>query len=236
MKIMVVIPTYNERENIGQLIDQIMRLKYDIHVLVVDDNSPDGTGDEVRQIARRNDRVHLFQRTVKSGLGSAYVAGFKHLLTEYKDIDYIIQMDADLSHQPEYIDKFMEKIGDCDVISGSRYLNGRINVINWPLSRLCLSILANRYVRFITGLRLSDITTGYRCYRRKVLEDINLEYIASRGYSFTVEMLYRAYIKGFRLTEIPIVFTDRNKGRSKMGRRDIMESIFMPWRLRLGVR
>ncbi len=227
----VVVPTYNEADNIQGLIDRILALPLDLEVLVVDDASPDGTADLVAERARLDSRVHLLRRAGKLGLGSAYVAGFRWVL-EQTQADLIFQMDADFSHDPSAIPEFVEAARVDDVILGSRYLRG-VTVVNWPLSRLFLSYGANLYTRLITGLDLKDATGGYKCFRREVLAALDLDRVRADGYSFQIEMTYLAWRRGFRIREIPIIFVDRRVGVSKMNRRIIIEAVFMVWRLAL---
>ena len=229
MKPLIIIPTYNELENIQILLPKLLTLDPKIRILVVDDCSPDGTGDWVDKIASENPRISILHRSEKLGLGSAYVAGFKFALQQ--DVDYIFEMDADLSHDPAMIPVFMEEINFCDVVLGSRYVKG-INVVNWPLSRLLLSYLANIYTRLITGMPIKDATGGYKCFRRQVLENIDLNNIRSDGYAFQIEMNFRCWQKGFRLSEIPITFVDRRSGTSKLSKGLINEAIWIAWWLR----
>ncbi len=231
MKGIVVIPTYNEAQNIEQMIDRILFQGIrNLDILVVDDNSPDGTGDIVARIARCETNVHLLRRPAKAGLGTAYVAGFKYALK--KGYDYIFEMDADFSHDPDEIPNFLEALKDHDLVIGSRYKTG-VNVINWPITRLVLSVGANKYTQLITGMPIKDCTGGYKCFRRQVLEAIDLDRIASDGYSFQIEMNFKAWKKGFRIVEIPIVFADREAGSSKMSKRIIREAIWMVWKLKI---
>ena len=230
MKALVVIPTYNERHNIGRIIPHVLEQGPGIEVLVVDDNSPDGTGVLVQEMAQRDERVHLLQREGKQGLGTAYIAGFKWALN-HTDAEYIFEMDADFSHDPAAIPEFLETIENCDLVVGSRYVNG-ITVMNWPLSRLFLSVFANYYAAAVTGLPLKDCTGGFKCFRRRTLQGLPLDRIHSDGYSFQIEMNYHAWKRGFRIREIPIVFSDRVVGESKMSRRIIWEAAWMVWRLR----
>ena len=230
MKSLIIIPTYNELENIQRLLPEIMALDEEIHVLVVDDNSPDGTGKQVDEMAAGNDRISVLHRPGKLGLGSAYVAGFKKALQQ--DVDCIFEMDADFSHDPAMIPRFIEQIADCDVVIGSRYISG-INVVNWPMSRLLLSYFANIYTRLITGMTISDTTAGYKCFRREVLESIDLDDVRSDGYAFQIEMNFRCWCKGYRLREIPIVFVDRREGISKLSQGVINEAVWIVWWLRL---
>jgi len=230
LEALVVIPTYNEKENIEELIGQVLSVKDTIHILVVDDNSPDGTGDIVERMASSNERVNIIRREKKMGLGSAYIAGFKWAL-ENTDARYVFEMDADFSHDPRAIPNFLEAVKDNDLVIGSRYLKG-ITVVNWPLSRLILSYSANIYTRLITGLPLKDATGGYKCFRREVLEALPLDRIKSDGYSFQIEVNFLCWKKGFRIKEIPILFVDRRVGISKMNRKIVWEAAFMVWRLR----
>lgn len=227
---LVIIPTYNESTNLPQIVPQILTQDPRIAVLVVDDNSPDGTGDLADRLAQADPRVHVLHRDAKQGLGRAYIAGFQWALEH--DYDFIFEMDADFSHDPAYLPRFLTAIGDADLVIGSRYKTG-VNVINWPVSRLLLSLGANLYARLITGLPLTDSTGGFKCFRRRVLEALDLERVHSNGYAFQIEMSFRAWKKGFRLLEIPIIFTDRIEGHSKMSRRIVREAIWMVWLLRL---
>lgn len=231
LKTFVVIPTYNERDNIEKLLHEILAQSADIDALVVDDNSPDGTGEIIDKISAENPRVHVLHRAGKLGLGSAYREGFNVALQ--KGADYIIEMDADFSHDPSMIPIFLEKIEEFDVVIGSRYLNG-VSVVNWPIRRLILSYCASVYTRIVTGLRISDCTGGFKCFRRNVLESINLGKIKSDGYSFQIEMNYRCVEKGFRVGEIPIIFIDRHAGMSKMSKKIVREAVIMVWKLKLG--
>ena len=227
---LVIIPTYNERENITNIVPLVLAQDARIEVLVVDDNSPDGTGDLADALAGADPRVHVLHRAGKAGLGTAYVAGFRWAIE--RGYDYMFEMDADLSHDPRHLPTFLAEIADADLVIGSRYLNRRVTVINWPMSRLMLSYFANVYARRVTGLRLWDSTGGYKCYRRAVLEGVDLDQVRSNGYSFQIEMSFRAWRKGFRIKEITITFTDRNVGRSKMSGGIVREAIWMVWRLR----
>lgn len=229
-KTLVVIPTFNEAENITRLIPRVLEQDPLIDVLVVDDGSPDGTGTLVRDLTRSNPRVHLIERAGKQGLGTAYVAGFKYALAHgYANV---FEMDADFSHNPKEIPRFLDRLRDNDLVVGSRYANG-VRVLNWPMQRLLLSYSANMYTRLITGLPLSDATGGFKCFRVEVLRAIDLDRIKSNGYAFQIEMSYKAWKKGFRLVETPIVFLDRRSGISKMSRSIIWEAFFMLWSLRL---
>lgn len=229
---MIVIPTYNEKANLPVLIEEIFKHQIPFSILIVDDNSPDGTGLIADELAKQYpDRVHVIHRAGKMGLGSAYIEGFKYALKW--GADYIFEMDADFSHDPRYLPDFIEKIKDYDVVVGSRYVNG-ISVINWPLSRLVLSLIASQYVRLITGLKLTDTTAGYKCFSRKVLETIDLDAVYSNGYSFQIEMNYRTTQLGFKIGEIPIIFVDRHSGTSKMSGHIVREALYVVWKLRLG--
>ncbi len=230
---LVIIPTYNEAENIEKLILEVIRSLEGTRVLVVDDNSPDGTSDIVRKMAEDNPAVLLETRPGKLGLGTAYIHGFKRALS-VPDVDCILGMDADFSHSPQYLPDFIQALDKFDVVVGSRYLDG-ISVVNWPIRRLFISFFANNYARFITGLPVRDCTSGYCCYKREVLERINLDAVRTRGYSFLVEMKYRAHKLGFRVGEVPIVFFERRSGKTKMSKLDILEAVFTVWKLRLGL-
>jgi dolichol-phosphate mannosyltransferase len=227
---LVIIPTYNERENITRIIPAVLAQHPSIDVLIVDDGSPDGTGDIVDGIAAQNPRVHALHRSGKLGLGTAYVAGFKWALE--RDYQFIFEMDADFSHSPDKLPAFLEAIQSADLVLGSRSQNGQINVVNWPMSRLFLSYSANIYARHVTGLQVFDATGGFKCFRRRVLEAIDLSDVRSNGYAFQIEMTFRAWKKGFRIVEIPIVFVDRTEGSSKMSKRIVREAVWMVWRLR----
>ena len=230
MEKLVIVPTYNERENIAPLLDQLMALPDRVDVLVVDDASPDGTAGLVQERAAREPRIHLLQRSGKLGLGSAYVEGFRYALAQ--GAEYIFEMDADFSHDPEAIPAFLAAARDADVVLGSRYLHG-VRVVNWPLNRLILSRAANVYTRLITGLPVHDATGGFKCFRRRALEGIRLDQVRSDGYAFQIEVSFKCWKRGFRIREIPIVFVDRRAGVSKMSRRIIWEAAGMVWRLRL---
>jgi len=227
---LVVVPTYNERENIEKLIESVLERDPRIDVLVVDDASPDGTGEIVDRIAGENPRVHALHRAGKMGLGTAYLAGFKWALE--RDYDYVLEMDADFSHDPGHLPQFLEAIRDADLVLGSRYRGGKVTVVNWPMTRLLLSYFANGYARFVTGVPLDDLTGGFKCFRRRVLEAIPLDEVRSNGYAFQIEMNFRAWKKGFRIVEIPIVFVDRTEGESKMSKKIVREAVWMVWRLR----
>jgi dolichol-phosphate mannosyltransferase len=229
-KTSIVIPTYNEKQNIGRLMSRLLDLGPDIDILVVDDDSPDGTAEEVEAISRSNPRVHLIRRAGKMGLGSAYITGFKAVLE--RGAELIIQMDADFSHDPQYVGSLLDAVESHDVAIGSRYVKG-VNVVNWPVSRLLLSYFANIYTMIITGMPVHDATAGFKCFRRAVLEAIPLGEVISDGYCFQIEMTFRAWRKGFRVVEVPIVFTDRTSGASKMSKRIIWEAMWKVWWFRL---
>jgi len=228
-KALVIIPTYDEINNIKKIIDQVLELDAELHILIVDDNSPDGTGEYVKQVTEKNERVKLIQRTGKLGLGTAYVEGFNYMLSNGYEV--VVQMDADFSHDPAVILQMLDEIKDSDLVIGSRYIKG-VNVINWPMQRLLLSYFANKYTKIVTGLPVKDATGGFKCFRRKVLENIDLKSIHSNGYSFQIEMNFKAWKKGFRIKEIPIVFYERVEGASKMSRKIVHEAVFMVWKLR----
>lgn len=230
-KTLIIIPTYNERENIGKLLDYIFNLRIPgLDVLVVDDNSPDGTAALVKEMQEKHPNLALLQRESKMGLGTAYIAGFRYALQ--RDYQYIFEMDADLSHDPVEIPNFLQAIKDADLVIGSRYIKG-VNVINWPLMRLFISVMASKYTRIITGMPINDCTSGYKCFRREVLEAIPLDRISSNGYVFQIEMNFKAWKRGFRIKEIPIIFYDRTVGNSKMSRKIIYEAAYMVWKLRI---
>ncbi len=230
MKTLIIVPTYNELENIRRLLPELMALSPDIRVLVVDDNSPDGTGKLADELAAENERINVLHRPGKLGLGSAYVAGFKYAIQQ--DVDCVFEMDADFSHDPAMVPRFIEEIASCDVVIGSRYISG-INVVNWPMSRLLLSYFANIYTRLVTGMTIRDTTSGYKCFRREVLEHIDLDEVRSDGYAFQIEMNFRCWQKGYRLREIPIIFVDRRSGTSKLSQGVINEAVWIVWWLRL---
>jgi dolichol-phosphate mannosyltransferase len=225
----IITPTYNERENIDRLLKRLMDLPYGLHVLVVDDGSPDGTADIVKSWMAREPRVHLLQRPGKMGLGSAYRDGFRYALEN--GAQYIFEMDADFSHDPDSIGEFLKNAEEVDVVLGSRYLHG-VTVVNWPIRRLLLSYMANRYTQIVTGLPLRDATGGFKCFRRRALEAVRLDQVKSDGYAFQIEMSFKCWKKGYKIREIPIVFVDRQAGVSKMSRRIVWEAAWMVWRLR----
>ncbi|MEP6992296.1 MAG: polyprenol monophosphomannose synthase [bacterium] len=229
-KALVIVPTYNERENIERLIDRVLGQDDRIDMLIVDDGSPDGTGGAVDAVAAANPRVHALHRPSKMGLGTAYLAGFKWALE--RDYRFILEMDADFSHDPIHLPQFLAAAENADLVVGSRYQQGRVTVVNWPIARLILSYCANIYARRVTGLKLWDATGGFKCFRREVLAAIDLDRVRSNGYAFQIEMSYRAWRKGFRISEIPIVFVDRSEGTSKMSFNIQREAFWMVWRLR----
>jgi len=230
MKTLVIIPTYNELDNVQKLIPHIIEKYPELDILIVDDNSPDGTANYVEELSKSETRVKLIKREKKLGLGTAYVEGFKYMLTN--GYDAVIQMDADYSHDPKEIKNFLKKIKDYDLVIGSRYING-VRVINWPIRRLLLSYFANLYTRIITGMPIKDATGGFKCIKRNVLESINLDEIRSNGYSFQIEINFLAWRKKFKIIEIPIVFVERVQGSSKMSKKIVREAVFMVWKLRL---
>ncbi len=228
MKTLIIIPTYNEIDNIEKLLEQVLAKSETIEVLVIDDNSPDGTALRVKFMQSSEPRIHLLERPGKMGLGSAYVTGFKYALE--RDYDYIIEMDADFSHNPEDIPLLLNAAKKYDLVIGSRYCEG-VNIIHWPIKRLLISYFASKYVRTITRMPIKDPTSGFKCFQRKVLENIDLDKILSDGYAFQIEMNFRAWVKGFHIKEIPIVFTERKNGVSKMSRKIVWEAAWMVWRL-----
>ena len=228
-KTLVVIPTYNEAQNIARLLPEILRQNPALDVLVVDDNSPDGTARIVRSMRESEPRIHILERPGKMGLGTAYVAGFKFALE--RDYEFVFEMDADFSHDPNEIPNFLAAAASADLVLGSRYTGG-VRILNWPMQRLLLSYFANIYTRIMTGLRIDDATGGFKCFRRKVLASIDLDGIRSNGYAFQIEMSFKAWKKGFRISEVPIIFLDRQQGTSKMSKRIVYEAFFMLWKLR----
>ena len=227
-KTLVIVPTYNERDNLPPMAERLLKLAVPVDLLVVDDNSPDGTGKIADELAAKHPNIHVLHRTEKNGLGRAYLAGFAWALE--RDYEFIMEMDGDFSHNPDDIPKFLEAIQNADLVLGSRYCNG-IRVINWPLRRLLLSTGAGRYVRYITGMPFSDPTGGFKCFRRHALEAIDLKEIRSNGYSFQIEMTHRIWRQGLKVVEVPIIFTDRFQGTSKMSSKIVREALFMVWRL-----
>ena len=227
----VIIPTYNEATNVGQIVPEVLEQDERLDVLVVDDNSPDGTGQIADKLASEYNRVFVMHRAGKLGLGTAYLDGFRWALE--RDYEYVFEMDADFSHNPKHLPEFLAAIPNADLVLGSRYLARRVTVVNWPMSRLLLSYGANIYAKLITGHRLYDATGGFKCFRRRVLEAIDLDKVRSNGYAFQIEVSFRAKRKGFKIVEIPIVFVDRTDGESKMSGKIVREAVWMVWRLRL---
>jgi dolichol-phosphate mannosyltransferase len=227
---LVVIPTYNEADNVSTLIPQILALAPSYEVLIVDDNSPDGTAQLVRSMQKKIRRVHLIERDKKMGLGTAYVAGFKYALAH--GYDFVFEMDADYSHDPKELPNLLKRAEQCDLVIGSRYISG-VNVVNWPMRRLILSYMANLYTRVITGMPVRDATAGFKCYRRRVLESIDLDRIHSNGYAFQIETNFLAWSRGFRVCEMPIVFVDRRAGTSKMSKNIVWEAAWLVWKLKI---
>jgi dolichol-phosphate mannosyltransferase len=228
---LVVIPTYNEAGNLPNLVPQILAQDSRLDILVVDDGSPDGTGRLADDLAAQEPRLHVLHRPGKLGLGTAYITGFRWALEQ--GYEYVFEMDADFSHDPAHLKDFLKAVAQADLVLGSRYLDGKVTVVNWPMGRLVLSYCANIYARRLTGLRLWDLTGGFKCFRRRVLEAIDLSQVRSNGYAFQIEMSVRAWRKGFTLKEIPIVFVDRTEGQSKMNRAIVREAVWMVPRLRL---
>ena len=224
MKILAISPTYNEKKNISELINRISQLPLEVDLLIVDDNSPDGTANIVKDIMIQNKNTHILEREKKLGLGTAYCEGFQWALD--RGYDLIVQIDADLSHNPDDILRLVEMSKSSDLVIGSRYIGG-VNVINWPMRRLLLSYFANLYAKFLIRFPIKDSTGGFKCFHRKVIESIDLKTINSQGYSFQIEMNFLAWVKGFKIQEIPIVFTDRTVGESKMNRSIVIEAIWM---------
>ncbi len=230
-KSLVIIPTYNEIDNIEKVLNTLINLKIpNIDILVIDDNSPDGTADLIERYSKNHPQVSIIKRVAKMGLGTAYIRGFKYAIEN--GYDYIFEMDADSSHDPNEIPNFLKAVEKADLVIGSRYVTG-VNVINWPLSRLFISVMANKYSQIITGMPIHDCTSGFKCFKRKVLKAIPLDEISSSGYSFQIEMNFKAWKRDFIIKEIPIIFYDRTVGSSKMSKRIIMEAIFMVWKLKI---
>lgn len=227
-RVLIIVPTYNERENLPRLVDRILALPVRVDLLIVDDNSPDGTGKLADDFAARHPSIHALHRPEKSGLGRAYCAGFRWALEQ--GYDAIMEMDGDLSHNPDDIPAFLEAAQHADLVLGSRYCNG-IRVINWPLKRLVLSLAAAKYVQWITGMPFTDPTGGFKCFRRRSLESLNLDAVDSNGYSFQIEMTHKIWRQGLRIVEVPIVFTDRFHGTSKMSRKIVREALLITWKL-----
>jgi dolichol-phosphate mannosyltransferase len=228
---LVIMPTYNECENLPRLVPLVLERDPRLDMLVIDDASPDGTGQLADEIAAQESRVHVLHREGKLGLGTAYIAGFRWGLE--RGYDWLFEMDADFSHDPAHLGQFLEALGEYDVVLGARYLGGRVTVVNWPFSRLLLSFFANVYARIITGLPYADLTSGFKGFRRRVLETVSLDRVESEGYAFQIEMTMRAVYAGFSVGEIPIVFVDRSQGQSKMSKRIIREAIWKVWKFRL---
>lgn len=225
---LIIVPTYNERENLPPLVERLLRLPIPVHLLVVDDNSPDGTGKLADEIASRQPTIHVLHREKKAGLGRAYIAGFKWALQH--GFEFIFEMDADFSHDPDDIPRLHQAAQQADCVIGSRYLGG-IRIINWPLNRLMLSKGAATYVRVVTGMPFTDPTGGYKCFRRRALQAINLDEVQSNGYSFQIEMTHRLWRQGYKVAEVPIIFTERREGASKMSGHIVREAFFMVWKL-----
>ncbi|MDR2583367.1 MAG: polyprenol monophosphomannose synthase [Fibromonadaceae bacterium] len=230
MKFLVIIPTYNEMENIPEILPRILEQNENLEILVVDDGSPDGTGNFVENLSKENNRVHLLRREKKMGLGTAYVAGFKWALE--KDYDRVFEMDADGSHSPQALNSFLKEAENADLVLGSRYLNGKISVVNWDWKRLILSYCANFYTRFVTGMPFSDATGGFKCFSREALQSLDFGKLKSDGYCFQMETTHTLWKKGLKIKEIPIIFTDRTKGSSKMSGGIISEAFFLVLKLR----
>lgn len=229
MKALVIVPTYNESENIRPLVREILNKDDCLELLIIDDNSPDGTAVIVEELKAGNDRLHLIKRPSKMGLGSAYITGFRYALDN--NYNYIFEMDGDFSHDPSVLKIMLEEIRYNDLVIGSRYIPGG-SVLNWSIKRQILSYMASIYVRFITGMPIKDPTSGFKCYRREVLQDLDLSKVMSDGYAFQVEIKYRIWLRKYRIKEIPIIFYDRVSGQSKMSKKIVYEAIWMIWRLR----
>ena len=227
---LVIVPTYNERDNIERLTREVLAQDARLDVLIIDDNSPDGTGQLADELAAADPRIRVHHRAGKLGLGTAYLEGFRIGIAQGYAL--LFEMDADFSHDPSHLPQFLKAAEEYDVVLGSRYLHGRVTVINWPITRLILSYGANVYARFVTGLPVADATGGYKCFRRNVLEAIALDRVESEGYAFQIEMSFRAWKRGFRIGEIPIVFVDRTMGESKMSKRIVREAVWRVWKLR----
>ncbi len=229
-KTVVIVPTYNEKDNLPALAQRVMGLPVPVDMLVVDDHSPDGTGELADELARKNPRLHVLHRAEKDGLGRAYCAGFHWALE--RDYEFIFEMDGDFSHHPDDIPAFLQAAQEADLVLGSRYRDG-IRVINWPLKRLMLSLCAAKYVRVITGMPVSDPTSGFKCFRRQALLSIDLAAVRSNGYSFQIELTHKIWRQGMKIVEVPIIFTDRFQGTSKMSRKIVLEALLMVWRILL---
>ncbi len=224
MKCLVIIPTYNESENIKKIIKTVLKQPVkNLDILVIDDNSQDGTANIVKSLAKNDKRVQLIERPGKLGLGTAYKLGFKYALE--RNYNFIFEMDADFSHNPEDIPRFIEAIKSCDLVIGSRYIKGG-RILNWPSSRRILSFLANKFAKYLTGVPVNDMTAGYKCYRRCVVEKYDFNKLRANGYGFQIETVFFAYKNKFRIKEIPITFQDRIEGSSKMSRKIIYEAFF----------
>jgi dolichol-phosphate mannosyltransferase len=230
MKVLIIIPTYNEKDNVRDIITQVLASHADVEILIVDDNSPDGTATIVKEMMQNEKRIHLLEREGKLGLGTAYCRGFEYALEH--NYECVFEMDADFSHDPKEIPNFLEKIKDHDLVIGSRYISG-VNVVNWPMSRLLLSYFANIYTQVITGLPVKDATGGFKCFRASVLRKIDLSTIKSNGYAFQIEMNFKVWRAGGRIKEIPIIFIDRRSGESKMSKNIVYEAAFLVWKLKL---
>lgn len=231
MRVLVIVPTYNEAENIAALIREVRNLDIDPEILIIDDNSPDGTANIVKTIMERDPKVHLIERPKKMGLGSAYITGFKWALD--RNFDVVVEMDADFSHDPKDIKRLVENLENCDAVIGSRYVKG-VSVVNWPISRLLLSYFANLYARVITGVKIRDLTSGFKAIKTECLRVINLDGIKSDGYAFQIELHFNLWFKGFKVCEIPIIFVERRAGKSKLNKGIIWEAFWMV--IRLGLR
>jgi dolichol-phosphate mannosyltransferase len=229
-KTLVIVPTYNEKENLPVLARRVLALPVPVDLLVVDDNSPDGTGRLADELAAAHEEIQVLHRKEKNGLGRAYCAGFMRALA--RDYEFVFEMDGDLSHNPDDIPRFLDAIQDAELAIGSRYCNG-IRVINWPLHRLMLSLAAAKYVKVITGMPFSDPTGGFKCFRRKALLSIDLEAVESNGYSFQIELTHKIWRQGMRIVEVPIIFTDRFHGSSKMSPKIVREALLVTWKLLL---
>jgi dolichol-phosphate mannosyltransferase len=229
--ILVIIPTYNERDNVPRKVPRVLEQDERIDVLVVDDASPDGTGEVARQMAREQPRLHVLERAAKEGLGMAYLAGFAWALA--RDYDLVFEMDADISHPPDALPRMIAAARDHDVLVGSRYVDGRVTVSNWPMSRLLVSYFGSLYARMITRMPVRDATGGFNGWRREVLEAVSLERIRSNGYAFQIELKFRAWRRGFSIVEIPILFMERDSGESKMSKRIVREAVWRVWWLKI---
>ena len=229
-RFIVILPTYNEADNLPRIVPSILEQDPRIDVLVVDDDSPDGTGALADKLSQGSDRVNVIHRSGKQGLGAAYIEGFRWALQ--RNYDLLFEMDADFSHRPDALPLFIEKARDFDIVLGSRYVDGRVTVINWPMSRLLISFFGSWYARFVTRLPVRDATGGFNCWRREVMESLDFSRIESNGYTFQIELKLRAWRKGFSLTEIPIIFEERESGESKMSKKIVREAIWKVWKLR----